>query len=68
MTTSSRETDIDDLDPDRWVTRGRTTLELRQTDGGEWLATQRGVDADGHGPSAAAAAAAYCRAIDARDE
>lgn len=50
---------------ERWRTRGRTTIELRQNDCGEWLATQYGVEVMGRGHSAAAAAADYCRAIDA---
>ena len=65
MATSTRETGVDD---DRWRQVGRTTLELRQNDRGKWLATQHGVDAEGRGPSAAAAAAAYCREIDHRGE
>lgn len=64
MAMATREAD-GDVEADRWYRRGRTTIELRQNDRGEWLATQRGVDAEGRGPSAAAAAAAYCRAIDA---
>lgn len=65
MTASTRETDADA----RLLARARTTtIALRQNDPGEWLATRRDVDAKGRGPSAAVAAAAYCRAIDATED
>ncbi|MFB6137383.1 MAG: hypothetical protein ABEJ42_03445 [Halobacteriaceae archaeon] len=45
-------------DPDR----GRTVIELERAGDG-WTATQRGVDLVGRGPTAARAAAAYCRLV-----
>lgn len=63
MATTDDEAEID-ATPARWHVRGRTTIELRQRGPDEWLATQRGVDVEGRGDSAAAAAAAYCRTVD----
>ena len=65
MATSTHEGAVDG---DRWDRVGRTTIELRRNERGTWLATQRGVDAEGRGTSAAAAAAAYCRAIDHQEK
>lgn len=67
MATTDEEAEID-ATPARWRVRGHTTIELRQRGPDEWLATQRGVDVEGRGQSAAAAAAAYCRAIDGNDD
>jgi len=64
MATSTREAGVDD---ERWQQVGRTTIELRRNERGTWLATQRGVEAEGRGTSAAAAAAAYCQAIDQQE-
>lgn len=48
---------------ERWRTRGWTTIVLEER-GEEWRATQRGVDLEGRGETAASAAAAYCRRVD----
>lgn len=47
--------------------RGRTTILLTRAENGRWRATQRGVDAEGYGESAPAAAAEYCRRVDERE-
>jgi len=44
-----------------------TTIVLEERDDGEWLATQGGVPVEGHGETAAAAAAEYCRKVEADD-
>ncbi|WP_415381671.1 hypothetical protein [Halosimplex sp. TS25] len=53
-------------EPDAEVSPGRrrrwTTIVLEE-DGDGWRATQTGVAAEGHGATAADAAAAYCRRI-----
>jgi len=51
----------DDGDPP-WHGRRWTTIVLEEYGGG-WRATQTGVAAEGHGDTAADAAAAYCRRI-----
>ncbi|MFC7138532.1 hypothetical protein ACFQMA_01625 [Halosimplex aquaticum] len=43
--------------------RHMTTLLLEERDD-EWIVTQGGVDIEGEGPTAAAAAADYCRKIE----
>lgn len=45
-----------------WHRRRWTTIVLEEYGGG-WRATQTGVAAEGHGDTAADAAAAYCRRI-----
>jgi hypothetical protein len=45
-----------------WYRRHWTTIVLEECAGG-WRATQTGVAAEGHGDTAADAAAAYCRRI-----
>jgi len=40
-----------------------TTIVLEEQNNGRWLATQGGVAVEGHGESAADAAAEYCRKI-----
>jgi len=40
-----------------------TTIVLEERGDGSWRATQHGVSVAGHGGTAAAAAAAYCRAV-----
>jgi hypothetical protein len=40
-----------------------TVLELEELPSGEWRATQTGVNREGRGETAAAAAAAYCRRV-----
>jgi hypothetical protein len=50
-----------DEDPP-WHRRRWTTIVLEERGGG-WRATQTGVTAEGHGDTAADAAAAYCRRI-----
>ncbi|QLH83465.1 hypothetical protein [Halosimplex pelagicum] len=45
-----------------WHRRRWTTIVLEECGGG-WRATQTGVAAEGHGDTAADAAAAYCRRI-----
>lgn len=40
-----------------------TTISLEERDDGDWLATQAGVPVEGHGETAADAAAEYCRLI-----
>ncbi|MEF8776621.1 MAG: hypothetical protein V5A43_09000 [Haloarculaceae archaeon] len=45
-------------DRTRW-----TVLELRRLSSDEWRATQAGAEHVGRGPTAAAAAAAYCRRV-----
>jgi hypothetical protein len=42
---------------------GWTTIVLDELDDGRWLATQGGVSVQGHGETAADAAADYCRKI-----
>ena len=51
-----------------WRTEGYTTVVLQRNEYGQRRATQAGVDAHGHGETAQRAAAAYCRAVDDRDE
>jgi hypothetical protein len=46
-----------------WHRRRWTTIVLEECGGGGWRATQTGVAAEGHGDTAADAAAAYCRRI-----
>jgi len=43
--------------------KGWTTIVLEELDDGRWLATQAGVSVNGHGETAADAAAEYCRKI-----
>jgi hypothetical protein len=45
-----------------------TTIVLEERSDGSWLATQRGVRVEGCGETAAAAAAAYCRGVNGREE
>ncbi|MFC7020841.1 MULTISPECIES: hypothetical protein [Haloarcula] len=46
-----------------------TTFVLKERDDGGWLATQGGAAVEGHGETAAAAAAEYCQKIsEAGDE
>lgn len=59
--------DADDREQ-RYRHRGRTTIELSESDAGRWRATQHGVEVCGYGDSAAAAAAAFCRRVDALEE
>ena len=40
-----------------------TTIVLEEQDDGRWLATQGGVAVEGHGETAADAAAEYCQKI-----
>jgi len=40
-----------------------TTIVLEERPGGGWRATQTGIGVEGHGETAADAAAAYCRRI-----
>jgi len=47
--------------------RHMTTLLLEDRDD-QWVVTQGGVDAEGTGPTAVAAAADYCRQLDDADE
>lgn len=44
-------------------TKGWTTIVLEELDDGRWMATQGGVSVQGHGETAADAAAEYCRKI-----
>jgi hypothetical protein len=48
--------------------RHMTTLLLEERGDDEWVVTQGGVDVEGHGSTAAEAAANYCRQIDETDE
>jgi hypothetical protein len=48
----------------RWRNARTTTLLLDEREEGAWLATQRGAEIVGHGETAAAAAAEYCRLVD----
>ncbi|MGB9932880.1 hypothetical protein [Haloarcula amylolytica] len=45
-----------------------TTIILEQREGGDWLATQDGVAVEGHGETAADAAADYCQQIAEADD
>lgn len=57
-----------DRNGDRSVRRTHsTTIVLEDRDDGVWLATQGGVPIEGHGESAAEAAAEYCRKIEQND-
>lgn len=49
-------------------TRGSTTILLEERAENHWLATQGGVPVEGHGETAAEAAAEYCRKVGAMDE
>ena len=49
-------------------TRRHMTTLLLEEHGDEWMVTQGGVDAEGTGLTAAAAAADYCRQLDDADE
>lgn len=65
MATTTPDTDTDTETSDgRWRVEGRTTIVLRRNERGSWLATQPGVDAEGYGPTAPAAVAAYGRQLD----
>jgi len=61
---------VESAEPDAETVRlaGRTTIELHESDGDAWLATQPGVPVEGRGPTAAAATADYCRRVDALKE
>lgn len=48
--------------------RHMTTLLLEDRGDDGWVVTQGGVDVEGEGPTAAAAAADYCRRIDDADQ
>jgi len=52
---------IDDAGETR---RHFTTVVLEEQSDGQWLATQRGVDVEGHGETAAEAATEYCRRVE----
>jgi hypothetical protein len=45
-----------------------TTIVLKERDDDTWLATQQGVDIEGTGDTAAAAATDYCRKVDDASE
>ena len=57
----SESTKPDDVMPRRH--RRRWTTIVLESHGEGWRATQTGVDVEGHGATAADAAAAYCRQI-----
>jgi len=55
----------DDQRDDRSGTRKHfTTVVLEEQPDGQWLATQYGVDVEGHGATAAEAATEYCRRVE----
>ncbi|WP_436931283.1 hypothetical protein [Halosimplex halobium] len=58
----ARPTEGRDDEEAPWHRRRWTTIVLEECGGG-WRATQTGVAAEGHGETAADAAAAYCRRI-----
>lgn len=60
--------DASDATDERFRHRGHTTIELSRSERGRWLATQRDVDVEGYGETAAEAAAAYCRRVVAQNE
>lgn len=47
--------------------RGSTTILLSEREAEHWIATQDGVPVEGHGETAAEAAAEYCRNVDSMD-
>jgi len=56
--------DDDRLDDRSGTRKHFTTVVLKEQPDGQWLATQHGVDVEGHGPTAAAAATEYCRRVE----
>ncbi|WP_123536876.1 hypothetical protein [Halosimplex salinum] len=63
MSSTLAETDSTDH-----TRRHMTTLLIEERGDGHWIVTQGGVDLEGHGTTAAEAAADYCRQIDAAGE